>query len=282
MSFFSNSRYPFRVCKFPSLSDVGIEIGTIYKGHLHRLRQEIRRRHPQVSGVWKLEFQKRQAAHFHFLLIGCTEDLTSFRRWIAHTWARIVDSGDPKHLHAGTGVDFIRTYGGVMAYVTSYIGKDDQTLPGNFTGRYWGVMNRAHLPVAEATVYEVSDEAAEKLNRWKRTLARKYQEHSRFNKWNSMRRKVPGSHMCLSRLEFAYAWSRRKHRQGQDKHCFLVPAAGGGFIMPWSALTPEMSNGSKLRPPRKVKVWNNSGGALLCDASGFWNAVQRGMQQDLL
>ena len=136
--------------------------------------------------------------------------------------------------------------------------------------------------MAEATVYEMSDLAAVKINRWKRILARKYQAQSCWNKWNSLRKKIPGKHMCLSRLEFAYAWSRRRHRKGQDKHCFLVPAAGGGFIMPWSALTPTMANGSKLRPPRRVKVWNNSGGTLLCHAEGFWAALERAMQRGLL
>ena len=149
-SWFVTTTYP---AVFPAPDDQAI-----YKGHLHRLTQEIRRRHPDVSGVWKLEFQKREAAHFHFLLIGCSEDIYSFRNWIAQTWARIVNSGDPNHERVGTGVDRIRTYGGVMAYVTSYISKDDQTLPGNFTGRYWGIINREHLPRIAPTEYDVSEQ----------------------------------------------------------------------------------------------------------------------------
>lgn len=271
-AWFVTATYP---AVFPAPDDHGI-----YKGHLHRLCQEIRRRHPAVSGVWKLEFQQRQAAHFHFLLIGCTEDIYSFRSWIAQTWAHIVNSGDPNHVTAGTGVDRIRTYGGVMAYVTSYISKEDQTLPGNFTGRYWGIINRAHLPAIAGTEYEVSEAAAVKINRWRRTLSRKYQEQSRWKKWNTLLTKLPGKYHWISRTEFEFAWSQRTSKP--HPAFFDVCMSKGTFYMAWSALLPEMSNGSKLRPPRRVRQWNNSGGPLLCNASAFWAAVERGLQRGIL
>lgn len=271
-SWFVTTTYP---AVFPAPDDQAI-----YKGHLHRLTQEIRRRHPDVSGVWKLEFQKREAAHFHFLLIGCSEDIYSFRNWIAQTWARIVNSGDPNHERVGTGVDRIRTYGGVMAYVTSYISKDDQTLPGNFTGRYWGIINREHLPRIAPTEYDVSDAAAVQINRWRRTLSRKYQEHSRWNKWASLLVKLPGNYNWMSRTEYEYAWSQRTSKP--HPHFFDVQMSKGTFPVPWTALRPEMSNGSKLRPPRRVRQWNNTGGTLLCNASTFWAAVERGIQRGII
>ncbi len=251
----------------------------VYKSHLHRLCQEMRRRHPEVSGVWKLEFQQRLAAHFHFLLIGCKEDITSFRAWIAQTWARIVASGDPNHEAAGTGVDRIRTYGGVMAYVTSYISKDDQTLPGNFTGRYWGVVNREHLPFAEATEYEVSDAAAVKINRWKRTLSRKYQEASRWKKWAALRKKACPKHHWMTRTEFENFWSQKSH---PARPYFQVNTSERNIPFLWAELLPQMSNGCSLRPPRRVRNRNNSGGTLLCNASEFWAAVERGFERGIL
>lgn len=271
-AWFVTTTYP---AIFPAPDDHGV-----YKAHLHRLCQEIRRRHPHVSGVWKLEFQQRMAAHFHFLLIGCTEDIYSFRDWIAQTWARIVNSGDPNHERVGTGVDRIRTYGGVMAYVTSYISKDDQTLPGNFTGRYWGIINREHLPVVEATEYEVSDAAAVRINRWRRTLSRKHQEQSRWKKWEAVRKKVPGNHQWVTRTEFERAWSQRTSKP--HPAFFDVFMSKGSFAVGWGSLLPEMSNGSKLRPPRRVRQWNNSGGTLLCNASAFWSAVERGIKRGII
>jgi hypothetical protein len=119
-----------------------------------------------------------------------------------------------------------------MAYVTSSISKEGQTLPGNFTGRYWGIINRNHLPVAEASEYTLSDRAAVRVNRWFRTLSRKYQEQSR---WKT-----------------------------------------------WDALLPKMTNGSKLRPPRRVRQRNNSGGSLLCNASAFWSVVERGIERGIV
>jgi hypothetical protein len=259
----------------------------VYKSHLHRLCQELRRRHGGMSGVWKLEFQARGAAHFHFLLIGCSEERRPFRSWLELTWARIVASGDPKHVEAGTEVTAVRSHGGVMAYVTSYISKDDQTLPGNFTGRYWGILNRAHLPVAPATTYEVTERQAIQINRWKRTLTRKYQEHSRWNTWAKLWQKLPAKLFWLSRTEFEHAWSKRLAPRPEFRsHCFdlFIPKATGGYwtCMAWSALLPELGEGKILRPPRRVRGWKNSGGALLCNASAFWNAVQRAIDRGLL
>lgn len=271
-AWFVTTTYP---AVFPAPDD-----HSVYKGHLHRLCQEIRRRHPNTSGVWKLEFQQRLAAHFHFLLIGCPEEIYSFRVWIAQTWARIVNSGDPNHELAGTGVDRIRTYGGVMAYVTSYISKEDQTLPGNFTGRYWGIINRENLPVVEATEYEVSDKTAVRINRWFRTLTRKYQEQSRWKTWTKLRSTLHGNYHWLSRNEFEHAWSQRTHKP--HPLFFDVQMSKGTFFLLWTELLPQMSNGSKLRPPRRIRQWNNSGGTLLCNALAFWSAVERGIERGII
>lgn len=271
-AWFITTTYP---AVFPAPDD-----HSVYKSHLHRLCQEVRRRHPKVSGVWKLEFQQRLAAHFHFLLIGCPEEIISFRVWIAHTWARIVNSGDPNHEAAGTGVDRIRTYGGVMAYVTSYISKEDQTLPGNFTGRYWGIINREHLPVVEATEYEVSDKGAVRINRWVRTLTRKYQEQSRWKTWAKLRSKLHRNSHWISRTEFEHVWSQRTNKP-HPSVCD-VKMSKGTFYLLWTELLPQMSNGSKLRPPRRIRQWNNSGGTLLCNASAFWSAVERGIERGII
>jgi hypothetical protein len=200
------------------------------------------------------------------------------------TWARIVASGDPKHVEAGTEVTAVRSYGGVMAYVTSYISKDDQTLPGNFTGRYWGKLNAAKLPVVPTTTYEVTERQAIQINRWKRTLTRKYQEQSRWNTWAKLWKKLPGKYNWLSRTEFEHAWTQRNAPPERNATLFEVFIAKGDHWdwMPWSALLPEFCEGKKLRPPRRVRQWNNSGGSLLCDASGFWEAVQRGIERGII
>jgi hypothetical protein len=94
-----------------------------WKKHVHHFNVYMVRKYPGVWGLWKMEFQKRGAPHFHFMLwglpeikgtqhvrdgrlcwrvlpgISCESDLQVFN-WMNATWYRIVGSEDPKHLQA--------------------------------------------------------------------------------------------------------------------------------------------------------------------------------------
>jgi hypothetical protein len=65
-----------------------------------------------IVGLWKLEFQRRGAPHFHLLLSvpALMPDGSPFASWLSSTWASIVNAPDPleyaRHLSAGTGLDF--------------------------------------------------------------------------------------------------------------------------------------------------------------------------------
>jgi hypothetical protein len=75
-----------------------------------------------LIGLWKLEFQRRGAPHFHISTVppmGFVEVFdpdagrvrsVEFRTWLSITWAEIVAHPDPeqrdKHRLAGTGVDY--------------------------------------------------------------------------------------------------------------------------------------------------------------------------------
>ncbi|WP_187402629.1 hypothetical protein [Corynebacterium sp. LK24] len=94
--------------------------------HLNRLRLQFERDWGRaLLGVWKREFQRRGAPHYHLLMVVpegiCTvkNPVTSekvevdFTGWLAATWARIVaaDQGSgerARHLVAGTGVHYTR------------------------------------------------------------------------------------------------------------------------------------------------------------------------------
>lgn len=81
--------------------------GAIVKEHLRRFRIAWEREFKAPpAGVWKLEFQRRGAPHFH-LYVGRPTSLTwqEFAGWASLTWYRIVGSGDERHLRAGVGVD---------------------------------------------------------------------------------------------------------------------------------------------------------------------------------
>ena len=43
--------------------------------------------------------------------------------WVPSAWYKSVRSGDIKHLRAGTRVERVRSWRGVMAYASKYMGK---------------------------------------------------------------------------------------------------------------------------------------------------------------
>ena len=87
------------------------------KEHLKRFLQEVKREYDRSEGVtdefggiekhssfWFLEFQQRGAPHYHIFLTWAPR-----KEWVAATWYRICNSEDPRHLHAGTRTEFLRT-----------------------------------------------------------------------------------------------------------------------------------------------------------------------------
>jgi len=57
--------------------------------------------------IWKREFQKRGAPHVHLLLPLPMEIAgVSVHQWVSRAWYEIVASKDPRHLSAGTGIDW--------------------------------------------------------------------------------------------------------------------------------------------------------------------------------
>lgn len=117
--------------------------GREVKRHLDAFRKALRRKFPQAQDLWFLEFQARGAPHFHVLL-SCRIPFgrkKMARAWVAATWFRIVDSGDKRHLMAGTAWENCRTIDGAARYVAKYACKTEQkSVPPHYqnVGRFWG------------------------------------------------------------------------------------------------------------------------------------------------
>lgn len=116
-----------------------------WKRNLKAFRQAFERKYGQRAIIWRLEFQTRGAPHFHLLLMdGEPVD----RAWLSATWYRIVGSGDLRHLAAGTQVQCLKSWNGVLWYVTKYmskLGADSQEV--SPCGRMWGVWHRERLGI---------------------------------------------------------------------------------------------------------------------------------------
>lgn len=185
----------------------------IWKRDLDSFRKALRRRYPAAWGPWKLEPQQRGAPHFHLLLFGVKH---ISKHWLSRTWYRIVGSEDEKHLKAGTQVDRIRSWQGVISYAAKYLGKELDWLPESWrqgVGRWWGMVNKG---------------AAE---------AHRIRRRVRVNLWAMHRmRRVLRKHLsaCLKRSSCRGGFRRRLHRMWQGQGMtFHLPAAIMEKLVPW-------------------------------------------------
>ena len=118
-----------------------------WKRDLDAFGKRLRRRHPEASVIWKLEPQKRGAPHFHLLIFNVPRlDKT----WLSAAWYAVVASNDVRHLRAGTRIESIRSWRGVMSYASKYTAKVIDELPEGWeaVGRMWGVIGRDNLPIS--------------------------------------------------------------------------------------------------------------------------------------
>ena len=109
------------------------------KRDLRAWLKRLRRAFPEAGWFWRMEFQERGAPHFHLLIWGVPW-LPYF--WVSRTWYEVVGSGDERHLRAGTRVEKVWSWGGVVVYCSKYIAKVDENVPDGWTGRVWGYGGR--------------------------------------------------------------------------------------------------------------------------------------------
>ncbi len=257
----------------------------VYKDHLHRFNLALRRRWPLCSGIWKLEFQTRGAAHYHYMLFGLShEPVEQLRTWMRQTWYRIAHNGDQHLGSAAVEVDPIRKVGGAMGYFAKYLGKGDQTMPGNFTGRYWGKVNAARLPVATAKELEVPPKMAAMIRR----IARKKMQHDVTTaRWNRHLEHLRQSGWELSRLQWQTAKGHHHGGASRVAAWTTLPAmlhtTEDGITATFTAMAFRMRFDrehfalilQQHPPPPRWKPRHNDRVRLLCDASRFVGQLAR-------
>jgi hypothetical protein len=135
--------------------------GAACKVHLEMLRKRYQRAFGEdLVCLWKQEFQRRGAPHFHLLMVppvGTSEDGQYFRQWLSINWAAVVNHPDPeqhrRHVLAGTAVDWAeglkstdpKRVADYFAKHGSFAAKEYQNCvpeawrkPGQGPGRFWG------------------------------------------------------------------------------------------------------------------------------------------------
>ncbi|MCW2787152.1 MAG: hypothetical protein JWP74_3669 [Marmoricola sp.] len=185
--------------------------------HLLALRRRFERRYdrPMVV-VWKREFQRRGAPHYHLMMCPPAGD---FRAWLSKAWASIVNHADPtqraRHALAGTGVDYAEgaryrdpkraavyfsKHGAFSA--KEYQNEAPEEWGDGSVGRFWGLW---HLDKAVAAVEVAPDVARTVL----RTL-RRYSDANGYQISVDRWRKV--TTVDRETGEIGFRWRKRRTR----------------------------------------------------------------------
>lgn len=133
--------------------------GKTFKRLLKKFEMRWRRAIGVWRCLWKLEFQRRGAPHWHALMrVPALVGEQTFEEWLSSTWAAVVDHPDPeeraKHERAGTGVDFSgKDFSDPRRISLYFLGHSAKTTdgkeyqhrvpeqwqePGKGPGRFWG------------------------------------------------------------------------------------------------------------------------------------------------
>lgn len=119
--------------------------GKTVKAHLRTFLTWLQKETGGCEYLWFLEFQQRGAPHFHILtdwpLPKHRGNKVLWYAKIAKRWYDIADTGDPKHLQAGTRTETLRSAEGGARYAVKYAQKMRQkTVPETYqdVGRFWG------------------------------------------------------------------------------------------------------------------------------------------------
>lgn len=155
----------------------------VSKAHLAAFRRRWERRYGPLEAVWKLEFQRRGAPHFHLLARIPAVALPYFRSLVARWWAEIVNSGDERHERAGTAVDVSwRGWDGAAA-IARYFGKHglwsskeyqhDVPEAWDSSGRWWGIWNIDRVRESVSIDVATAAKARRLLRKWYRATHKK-------------------------------------------------------------------------------------------------------------
>jgi hypothetical protein len=139
-----------------------------WKRDLRAFIRRVERRFDLQALLWKLEIQRREAPHFHIVLIlRSPVDKRILREWVSLNWFQVVASDDVKHLRAGTNVrPLYGKAGKLLRYLSKYFSKPWQAA--KETGRVWGIIG--DLPIGDVLTVTLSwrrwCQFARRVRRW--------------------------------------------------------------------------------------------------------------------
>ena len=129
-----------------------------WKKQLHQLYSSLKYHYPEMGFLWKLEFQKRGAPHFHLLaFVPTTPPIQEIKKLIKDTWYRIVSIKSKGFRHWGTDVKEVKDIRSSGFYLAMYQCKDQNHRTDIQTGRIWGIYGRKMMPMSEQGTEQLTE-----------------------------------------------------------------------------------------------------------------------------
>jgi len=149
------------------------------KRHLDNFLRQLRRICPDVGYLWLMEFQQRNAPHYHlFLTIPPNRDL---QLRLAEAWTAITSPGDLQALNVHQNQkNWIPWEMNNASYLAKYLDKEAQkSIPKGYHafGRFWGcnrdlVKDPVRIPVEDLSVLDQVDEETGEIVEGEKLLIR--------------------------------------------------------------------------------------------------------------
>jgi hypothetical protein len=292
--------------------------GKTFKKLLKRFQDRWRRAIGQDKWrcLWKLEFMRRGAPHWHALMrVPALVGSETFEEWLSRTWCEVVDHPDPeeraKHLKAGTAVDFSGKEFSDPRRISQYFlghsskttdGKEYQHIvpeawqaPGKGPGRFWGNPGLTKAVVEIDLTEADANRAARILRKVKR--ARDFRVAVLREQGTAKRegKRVPNVHEVKVKRSKPAGWrgraAHRTYRKIMRKRWVAELETGAWRGVPF--VLPDFGNGSALerwqgvpfrlpenefRAPARFRPQSLGGGGY---AVGGWVLVNDGLQLGL-
>lgn len=142
------------------------------KSQLHHFLVQLRNYDPTVEFIWRFEFQKRGAPHYHLIIFpgnppfGIDEESYGIR--ISNIWHGIADPNSRAHAQYGCKIVHIDSYRKACAYLSKYIAKTPEEETEHEVGKHWGCSRNLPYELIESTKGHIKHAGAiiEKLRTW--------------------------------------------------------------------------------------------------------------------
>jgi len=131
------------------------------KKHLDLLLRWLKYHHPEGAFLWRMEYQKRGAIHFHVIAFNVRRiEIQSLTQY----WQEL--TGDNSY----PDIETMHNRRRALYYVSKYVAKHESNNPSGFIsepysekpaffGRFWGVVNRKLLPFAARSLIFLQGDA---------------------------------------------------------------------------------------------------------------------------